>query len=79
MDKYLDNITSHCSNYLIISWALRNQGGYGHFNELNNDEVIPHILKRGFKYLVNESMDARKDIEPEFWYFKNTIMIFKKK
>lgn len=78
MGVYLDNITSHCSNYLIISWALRGQGGYGHFNELNNDEVIPNITKRGFEYLENESLYARKDIEDAFWYFRNSIMIFKK-
>lgn len=78
METYLDNITSHCSNYLIISWALRGQGGFGHFNELNNNEVIPHITKRGFEYLEESSIDSRKDIEDEFWYFRNSIMIFKK-
>jgi SAM-dependent methyltransferase len=78
MDNFLNNITSHCSNYLILSWAVRNQGGFGHFNELNNDEVIPHVINRGFQYLEEESMDIRKDIEPNYWYFKNTIMIFKK-
>jgi hypothetical protein len=78
MNTYLDNITSHCSNYLIISWALRGQGGYGHFNELNNDEVIPLIENLGFQYLEQESMAVRKDIEDDFWYFRKSIMIFKK-
>ena len=78
MEVYLNNITSHCSKYLIISWALRGQGGYGHFNELNNDEVIPQIEKFGFEYLKEDSMDARKDIEDGYWYFRNSIMIFKK-
>ena len=78
MQMFLQNVTSHCSNYLIISWALRGQGGYGHFNELNNDEVIPEITKRGFEYLEDLSMDARKNVEDEFGYFRNTIMIFKK-
>ena len=79
MVVYLDNLVSHCSNYLIISWALRGQGGYGHFNELNNDEVIPFITDMGFEYLEQESMDARSDIEDNFWYFRNSIMVFKKK
>ncbi len=26
---------NNCSNLLIISWAVRGQGGYGHFNEQN--------------------------------------------
>jgi hypothetical protein len=78
MEVYLNNITSHCSKYLIISWALRGQGGYGHFNELNNDEVISQIEKFGFEYLKEDSMDVRKDIEDGYWYFRNSIMIFKK-
>jgi hypothetical protein len=28
--------------------------------------------------LENESLYARKDIEDAFWYFRNSIMIFKK-
>lgn len=78
MNTYLENITSHCSNYLIISWALRGQGGYGHFNELNNNEVIPYVEKFGFEYLEDASNDARKEIEDAFWYFRNSIMVFKK-
>jgi hypothetical protein len=78
METYLDNVTSHCTNYLIISWALRGQGGHGHFNELNNDEVIPNITKRGFTYMEEDSLNARKNVEDEFFYFRNSIMIFKK-
>lgn len=79
MGVYLGNLVTHCSGYLIISWALRGQGGYGHYNELNNDEVIPTITNMGFDYLEEESMEARKDIEDAFWYFRNSIMVFKKK
>jgi len=79
MKIYLENITFHCSNYLIISWALRGQGGYGHFNELNNDEVIPVIENLGFEYLIQDSLNAKENIEDAFWYFRNSIMIFKRK
>lgn len=75
---FLNNLYENCSDYLIISWAVRGQGGYGHFNELNNDEIIPKIKSLGFKYLVNESMYARKVPEDACGYFRNTLMVFKK-
>lgn len=78
MGTFLSNLAIHCSNYLIISWAVRGQGGLGHYNELNNDEIIPLITNMGFEYMEESSMDARKDIEDNFWWFKNTLMVFKK-
>lgn len=78
MDIYLDNITNNCDNYLIISWAIRGQEGFGHVNCLNNDEIIPEIEKRGFTYLKKESESARSVIKDNTWWFKNTILIFKK-
>jgi hypothetical protein len=77
-DIFLTNLYENCSDYLIISWAVRGQGGHGHFNELNNDEIIPKIESLGFEYLVNESESARKVPEDACWYFRNTLMIFKK-
>jgi hypothetical protein len=74
---YLNNLKNHCKKYLIISWAIRGQGGYGHVNELDNHEIIPKIEALGFTYLQQESNDARSTINNCFW-FKNTLMIFKK-
>ena len=78
MDIYLDNITNNCDNYLITSWAVRGQEGFGHVNCLNNEEIIPLIEKRGFTYLKEESESARSVIKDNTWWFKNTILIFKK-
>jgi len=77
-DIYLENLTSHCKKYLIISWALKGQGGYGHVNELNNDEIIPIIESKGFKYDEQNSLDARKNIEDNYWYFRNSVLVFEK-
>ena len=77
-DTVIDNVTNHCSDYLIMSWAVRGQDGLGHFNELNNDEVIPEFEKRGFKFLEDETKDARQNVDDHCSYFMNTIMIFKK-
>ena len=78
MDTYLDNICNACNNYLITSWAIRGQAGFGHVNCLDNHEIIPHIEKRGFEFLVDETMAVRNINLDEAPWFKNTLLIFKK-
>lgn len=77
-DIFIKNITENCANYLITSWAIRGQGGHGHVNCLNNDEVIPLIVNEGFEFLEKETKEARNSIEDFCIYFKDTILIFKK-
>ena len=77
-DILLDNVSKSCNNYLITSWAIRGQEGFGHVNCLDNEEIIPEIEKRGFTYLKEESESARNVIKDNTWWFKNTILIFKK-
>ena len=74
----LNNLKNNCDKYLILSWAVRGQGGYGHFNELNNDEVLPLIEDLGFRYLKALSEEARLVPEDKCSYFRNTIMVFEK-
>jgi hypothetical protein len=75
---FLDNLERHCEDLLIMSWAVRGQGGFGHFNELNNDEIIPEIEKRGFKLLEEDTKLIRECIKTNCFYFQNTLLIFKK-
>ena len=79
-DIMLDNVANVCDNKLIMSWAVRGQGGWGHVNCLNNDEAIARVIKRGFEYLPKETADARSKIldnDPCPW-FKNTTLVFQK-
>jgi hypothetical protein len=78
MTTYLDNITHHCEKYLITSWAVRGQEGFGHVNCLDNHEIIPEFEKRGFELMEKETEDARLVIEDKAHWFKKTILIFKK-
>lgn len=78
MDNYLDNITQFCEDYLITSWAVRGQDGFGHVNCLDNHEIIPHFEKRGFKLLKEETKDARSVIEDNCHWFRNTLFIFER-
>ena len=75
-DQLLQNIKQLCNGYLIMSWAVRGQAGYGHVNCLDNGEVIEIMEKYGFKYLDGYSQDARAVIDDTTPWFKNTIMIF---
>ena len=79
MNEYLDNITNNCSNYLIMSWAIRGQAGFGHVNCLDNHEIIPLIESRGFKLMEKETEEIRNINLSEAPWFKNTLLIFKKK
>jgi hypothetical protein len=77
---FLDNITSLTTNKIILSWAIVGQGGDGHVNCINNDEVILKMNELGFDYLEDDSINARNSVSPAIapWFLK-TIMIFQKK
>jgi SAM-dependent methyltransferase len=77
MGAYLDNITSHAKTYLITSWAVRGQAGFGHVNCLDNNEIVPEFEKRGFKLLQKDTEKARLVIEDKAHWFRNTLFIFK--
>ena len=77
-DIYLDNITNACNTYLITSWAIRGQAGFGHVNCLDNHEIIPEIERRGFKLLKQETEEVRNIDLSEAPWFKNTLFIFKR-
>jgi SAM-dependent methyltransferase len=77
MGVYLDNITNHSAKYLITSWAVRGQAGFGHVNCLDNNEIIPEFEKRGFKLMEKETEKARLIIEDKAHWFRNTLFIFK--
>jgi hypothetical protein len=78
MTTYLDNITYHCEKYLITSWAVRGQEGFGHVNCLDNHEIIPEFEKRGFQLMKKETEDARSVIEDKAHWFKNTLFVLKR-
>ncbi len=78
MGVYLDNITKHCEKYLITSWAVRGQAGFGHVNCLDNSEIIPEFEKRGFELMKAETKEVRGVIEDKAHWFRNTLFVFKK-
>lgn len=80
MQEFLGNI---CENtgagcYLILSWGIPGQSGYGHVHCLPNETVVSEVEKRGFELLPRETISARDCIEHTASWFRNTILIFKK-
>jgi hypothetical protein len=78
MATYLDNITYHAEQYLITSWAVRGQDGFGHVNCLDNHEILPEFEKREFILMKKETEDARSVIEDKAHWFRNTLFILKR-
>lgn len=78
MATYLDNITHFPEAYLITSWAVRGQDGFGHVNCLDNHEILPEFEKRGFVLMEKETKDARSIIEDKAHWFRNTLFVLKR-
>ena len=72
----IDNIENHCDGYLLMSWAVPNQGGYGHFNEKEFADVLRLFESRGFRLMEKETQDARNTATLP--WLKNNFSVFKK-
>jgi hypothetical protein len=72
----LKNIDRHNSKGVVLSWAIKGQGGYGHFNEQNNDYVKEKMKNLGYINDFEAETYMRKNASLS--WFKNTVMVFRK-
>jgi len=77
-ETFLNTITKHVEDTLILSWAVEGQPGIGHVNCRNNDYIIEQIEKRGLKYNEEQSLLFRAGVCEHTPWFNNTLMIFNK-
>jgi hypothetical protein len=79
-DIVVENICNNTERGKIafVSWAVPNQPGYHHVNCRSNAWVIENFVRKGFQLLDSDTKDARSVIEDAAWYFRNTILIFRK-
>ena len=75
-DIFINNLHQNNKNGIVLSWAVKGQGGYGHFNEQNNDYIKSKICKLGYINDIESENQLRK--HSSLWWFKNTIMVFRK-
>ena len=73
---FLDNLDRHSTKGIVLSWAVKGQDGYGHFNEQNNDYIKARMQEKGYYNDLNAEKELRcRACVP---WFKNTIMVFRK-
>jgi cyclopropane fatty-acyl-phospholipid synthase-like methyltransferase len=75
-DIFINNLHNNNKHGIVLSWAIKGQGGHGHFNEQNNDYIKSKICSLGYINDVDSENMLRKS-SSLFW-FKNTIMVFRK-
>ena len=72
----LDNISNHANRAIVLSWAIPDQGGFGHVNCRDNKYIIDKMKKRGFT-IHDEYTRILRENSTKTW-FKQTLMILEK-
>ena len=75
-DIFIQNITNHCSNIIILSWAIPSQPGDGHVNCQSNDYI--EVLLKNKNFLRNLELENSLRKSAKRRWFKNTLMVFEK-
>lgn len=75
-DIFIHNLHNNNENGIVLSWAVKGQGGYGHFNEQNNDYIKSKVCELGYLNDIKAEEQLRK--HSSLPYFRNTIMVFRK-
>ena len=76
-DIFINNLHYNNKHGIILSWAIKGQGGHGHFNEQNNDYIKSKICSLGYWNDIESEKKLRKSATLP--WFQNTIMVFRKK
>lgn len=75
-DIFINNLHNNNNKGIILSWAIKGQGGHGHVNEQNNDYIKAKFQNLGY---INDIQNEQllRSVATLFW-FRNTIMVFRK-
>lgn len=73
---FIENLDRHCKKGIVLSWAVKGQGGFGHFNEQNNDYIKNIMTQYGYANDIDAENTLRKS--SKLWWFKSTVMVFRK-
>jgi hypothetical protein len=79
-EQYVDNFleTFKCANYVFMTHALENQGGYHHVNCKSPDYWIDKMDNIGFKYLEKDTLESRLfNRKKPYWKMSGKIFIKK--
>jgi hypothetical protein len=76
-DTFLNNLDSGNTEGVILSWAVEGQGGTSHVNNRNNTYIRTKMHAKG--YLTDEMTETNLRSSSTFSWFKNTIMVYRRK
>jgi cyclopropane fatty-acyl-phospholipid synthase-like methyltransferase len=75
-DIFIKNLHNNNTRGIVLSWAVKGQGGHGHVNEQNNDYIKLKICSLGYMNdIVAENIMRQSS---SYWWFRNTMMVFRK-
>lgn len=74
---FIENLHKHNRKGIVLSWAEKGQGGFGHFNEQDNSYIKEIMAQYGYENDLEAENTLRKTAQLP--WFKNTIMVFRKK
>lgn len=72
---FIENLIRHSKYGIVLSWAVKGQGGCGHFNEQSNDYIKQIFSQYGFEN--DEEVEQKLRKKSHLTWFKNTIMVFR--
>lgn len=75
-DVFFENLDNHVVKGIILSWAIKGQGGWGHFNEQDNQYIKNRMSKLGYENDIKSENLLRKNATLP--WLKNTMMVFRK-
>ena len=73
---FIENLHNNNTKGIILSWALPNQPGYGHFNCQKNEYIKKKFIEKG--YVNDIELESTLRNKCKLKWFKETIMVFKK-
>ena len=76
-DILIQNMHNNNTKGVVLSWAIEGQNGPGHVNCKNNDYIINKFVELNYNYDIENTDNLRNSATNAFW-FKNTIMVFRK-
>jgi SAM-dependent methyltransferase len=72
---FIENLMRHARVGIVLSWAIKNQGGTGHFNEQNNDYIKAIFRSYGYE----NDLEAEKKLRSySGTWFQHSLMVFRK-
>ncbi len=73
---FIRNLMRHATKGIVLSWAIKGQGGIGHFNEQDNDYIKQIFEKYGWKNDPISEMALRMRVGVR--WFEHSLMVFRK-